>query len=195
MYISKFNRDRYDNFLDDPRNPLWVVISNIIFGLLLIFILVFIFESVGDNEVRYSDLLYKLNFTISFVFFAEYAFRLITTRSLKRFLHSPSRVIDLLSFLPFFLWVAAGADLGKFLRLLRVLSILRLIKKIPLTGWFLRSLKEYKDEYYAVFLLFFVALLIGSVFVYHFEKDVIWTQFSSVPASLWWGLVTLTTVW
>jgi len=68
------------------------------------------------------------------------------------------------------------------------------MKRIPLTGGFLKSLKEYRDEYYAVFLLFFILLLLGSVFVYYFEKNMVGTDFTSVPMSLWWGLVTLTTV-
>ena len=46
MYISKFNRDRYDSFLDDPRNPLARFINGFIFVTLIVFIIAFVMESV-----------------------------------------------------------------------------------------------------------------------------------------------------
>jgi hypothetical protein len=48
--------------------------------------------------------------------------------------------------------------------------VFRLVEKIPLTSGFIKSLKDYLDEYRAVFLLFFITLFIGSFFVYYFEQ-------------------------
>ncbi len=195
MYISKFNRDRYDSFLDDPRNPLARFINGFIFTTLIIFLIAFIMESVWDYATIYKKEFFYLDAFVSIIFAAEYIFRLFHSTNKISFFGSPTRAIDLFSFLPFFLWFAStSADVIKILRFFRVFRVLRLIRKIPLTAGFIKSLKEYKEEYSAVFLLFFIVLLIGSVCVYYFESTVTWTKFSSVPMALWWGLVTMTTV-
>lgn len=82
----------------------------------------------------------------------------------------------------------------KILRLFRIFRILRVIKKIPLTNDFVKALKDYREEYKAVFILFLIILFIGSFFVYFAEKDVINTKFTNIPITLWWGLVTMSTV-
>jgi hypothetical protein len=46
------------------------------------------------------------------------------------------------------------------LRLFRVFRVLRVLKKIPLTNEFIKALKDYKEEYRAVFILFLVILFV-----------------------------------
>jgi voltage-gated potassium channel len=104
------------------------------------------------------------------------------------------RIIDLLSFTPFFLGIFAAGDFLKILRLLRVFRVLRILKKIPLTNEFIKSLKDYKEEYRAVFILFLVILFVGSFFVYFAERYEFDTKFTNIPITIWWGIVTMSTV-
>jgi hypothetical protein len=69
---------------------------------------------------------------------------------------------------------------------LRVFRILRILKKIPLTNEFIKTLKDYKEEYKAIFILFVVILFVGSFFVYFAEKDSTNTNFYNIPITLWW---------
>lgn len=190
-----YNKDLYDNILDDPNSRIWRFFDNSILFLVLTFPLVLVFESIWDNSIIYYQELIIFDAFVSSAFLLEYVYRLSKVKTKIKFILNPIRIIDLLSFLPFFLWLVAGDNLLKLLRVLRVLRILRLIKRIPLTNWFIKSLKNYTDEYRAVFTLYMIILFLGSFFVYYVEKDIVWTSFSSIWKSLWWWLVTMSTVW
>lgn len=190
-----YNREIYDNILDDPNSNIWRLFDTCLLVLVLFFPLLLIFESVGNNWIRYGvEIVYFESF-ISCAFLFEYLYRFICVKNKFSFFISPSRIIDLLSFLPYFLWLVLVWNYLKFLRLLKVLRVLRLLKIIPLTDWFIKSLRNYSDEYRAVFTLYFVILFLGSFFVYYLERNIYWTAFTSIWSSLWWWLVTTSTVW
>ncbi len=189
----KYDHKKYENILDSD-NKIWIFFKNFIFGLVIFFAFTLIFESIGNHSIIFYKELFFIDAFISSIFALEYFYRFIRTRNKLAFLINPMRIIDLLSFIPFFLWIFAGGDFLKILRLLRVFRVLRIIKKIPLTNDFLKALKDYKEEYKAVLILFLVILFVGSFFVYFAEKDVVGTKFYNIPITFWWGIVTMTTV-
>ena len=106
-------------------------------------------------------------------------------------------IIDLLSFAPFFIGLIfsslAGLNILKILRVFRVLRLFEVSAKSPIAIGFIKTIREYQKEYRAILGIFLSLLIIISSFVYYSETAVN-PEFSSIPQSLWWGIVTMTTV-
>ena len=105
-------------------------------------------------------------------------------------------IIDLLAILPFYIPFLIPVDL-RFLRALRLFRLLRLLKigrysnAIQLIG---SILKRKKPELTITFVIIFVLLIITSSLMYYIEHDAQPETFSSIPATLWWSVCTLTSV-
>lgn len=112
-----------------------------------------------------------------------------------RYLRKPLAVIDLLAILPFYLPLL-GVDF-RFLRVLRLMRLLRIFKlgryyrAVQLIGDVLRSKKE---ELVLSSCVMGVLLLAASCLIYFLENGAQPESFPSIPAAMWWAIVTLTTV-
>jgi voltage-gated potassium channel len=178
-----------------------------------IFILVLIFanvvavivgtvESVYDPWSRFFDW-FEIFSVI--VFTVEYVGRLWSCVSDPRyknrvggrlkFARQALSIIDLIAVLPFYL-PFLGVDL-RFVRIFRIVRILRLAK----VGRYYSSLtlirdtaKSRKEELVLSFAILLTLLLIAATGIYYCENEAQPETFSSIPGSLWWAVVTLTTV-
>lgn len=113
-----------------------------------------------------------------------------------RFAVQPLVLLDLLAILPFFIPLVVTQDL-RFVRSLRLLRVFRLVKitryseSMTIVGSVLRSRRE---VLLSTLFVTFVLLFMASVLMYLAERDAQPEGFSSIPAAMWWGMVTLTTV-
>jgi voltage-gated potassium channel len=128
------------------------------------------------------------------IFTVEYITRCALSRPVLGYAGSFYGVVDLLSILPFYL------SLGLDLRCTRVLRLLRLFRLFKLTRYS-KAARRYRSAFVIAkeeLALFGCAALIilylASVGIYHFEHDAQPDKFTSVPASMWWAIVTLTTI-
>ncbi len=117
-------------------------------------------------------------------------------RGRLRYASSPMALIDLLAIVPFYLPLIFAIDL-RFVRILRLFRIFRLFK----IGRYSNSLrlmgnvfKAKKEELGIVLLIVLLILILASSFLYYIEHESQPEAFSSIPAAMWWGIATLTTV-
>lgn len=179
---------------DTPSGKLFDVV-------LLIFILLSIvlvmLESVDYIGNKYYGILNILEWIITILFTFEYIARIICVKKPKAYIFSFYGIIDFLSTIPKYLslfFVGTHSLVAiRALRLLRVFRILKLTRYIGESTNFGRALKRSRVKV-AVFLSFVLVLciILGTV-MYLIEGDK-GSGFSSIPRSVYWAIVTLTTV-
>jgi voltage-gated potassium channel len=109
-----------------------------------------------------------------------------------RYIFTPMALVDLLAILPFFL-AMAGFDL-RVLRVLRLLRLFKLTRYSRAMSTLGGAIKASKEELILTVLVMGILLIISATLIYYAEHDAQPVAFSSIPASLWWAVVTLTTI-
>ena len=159
-------------------------------------IILVMLESVQSIDTKYHNTLYFGEWIITILFSIEYLLRIIAIRKPRRYIFSFFGMIDFLSTIPFYLSIFFAGSQGlialRALRLLRVFRILKLARYIGASNKLILALKASKAKI-AVFLFFvlIVCIILGTV-MYMIEGQE--NGFTNIPKSIYWAIVTLTTV-
>ncbi|HET7897567.1 MAG TPA: ion transporter [Flavisolibacter sp.] len=167
---------------------------------LLIFILgsiaVVMLDSIASYHKKYGQIFFVLEWIFTGLFTIEYILRLISIRKPVRYIFSSLGIIDLLAIVPSYLSILfAGAQSFLVLRALRLLRIFRIFKLTHfLTEMeFLKTAISTSMKKIAIFMLvvFSLVIILGSI-MYLVENGR--NGFNSIPDSVYWAIVTITTV-
>lgn len=147
--------------------------------------------------------------TVSMVFFSiEYLLRIWTAaeknhhankhasanRRRLRYMFSFHGLVDLLAIVPFFLqYLWPGLDL-RFLRVIRVMRILKLSHYSTALEDLIASIYAEKDVFISALYLLALSILITSCLMYYAEHALQPDKFGTIPDAMWWSIVTITTV-
>lgn len=112
-----------------------------------------------------------------------------------RFMCSPLALVDLVAILPWLLPIT-GTDLRsvRAIRLLRMLRVFKFSRYSRGVHVMLEVIRARKEELVAALGMLVTLLIVASTVVYFAERHTQPEVFSSIPASMWWGISTLTTV-
>ena len=128
------------------------------------------------------------------IFSVEYILRIWLSKRKLGYMFSFFGLIDLIAILPFYLSVGVDLRSIRILRLMRLFRILKLASYSDAIQTFQKAYTHIKAEL-AVFGVFSVLILyISSLGIYIFENEAQPEKFGSIFDSLWWSIVTLTTV-
>jgi voltage-gated potassium channel len=163
---------------------------------ILVSVLVVMIDSVPSIHAEYKEEFYILEWVFTIIFSIEYLLRLWCVDNRKGYAFSLYGLIDLISVLPtYFSLLIGGAQYLLVIRAIRLLRIFRVLKMplylsegSSLVQALLRSYRKIN-----VFLLFVLTLVtvLGSL-MYLIEGHT--HGFTSIPESIYWAIVTLTTV-
>jgi len=178
---------------DDPAERAFDVVLLIA---ILLSVLVVMLDSVSWISTRYGAELRVAEWTFTVLFTIEYVARLWTAKQPLRYARSFYGIVDLLAVLPTYLAVVFPA--GRFLIALRVLRVLRVFRILKLARYVseaavlntaLRA-SRYKITVFLATVLSIVTV-VGSLMYLIEGPD---SGFTSIPQSIYWAIVTITTV-
>ena len=163
-------------------------------GLILLSLVSFSIETLPGLNESTREFLQILEVSCVLIFTVEYFLRLYVASKKISHIFSFYSIVDLVAILPFYL--STGLDLRavRAFRLLRIFRILKLARYGKAMKRFRLALMLAKAELVLFLSLSGILVYLSAVGIYYFENSVQPEVFQSIFHSLWWAIVTLTTV-
>lgn len=163
---------------------------------ILISIVVVMLESIRSLNEQYSFTFWSIEWVVTALFTVEYFLRIVSLKKPLTYVFSFMGVVDLLSLLPTYigLFVEGTEALMvirsiRFLRIFRILKLSRYMLGADILGEALKN-SRHKITVFLISILTIVIIMGGLMFV--IEPDE--AGFTSIPRSVYWAIITITTV-
>ncbi len=200
----RLRRFFYNNFHnDDYQSTFGRYLNLFLIVLILVNTAAVLLESIRNVYLSYQGFFNALELFSIVVFSIEYLLRFWSIAEKNPFesawknrwqwVLSGGALIDLLAILPAYINFFVHIDL-RFLRILRLFRLLKLTRYFVSLQILLRVVEREKGSFQAVIFILLIMIVMAAAGVYVVENRAQPEVFSSIPASMWWAVVTLTTV-
>ena len=176
-----------------------------LFILILLNVIAVCLESVQNIGNKYEKSFYYFEMFSVFIFGIEYLLRVWSAPAredlgensnfIKRlkYIFSFTGLVDFIAIIPSIITIFGGLDL-RWLRVLRLLRLLKISNYSSAIEDFFSAIMADWRSFTAALYLVLVALFLSSALMYIAENESQPDKFSSIPETMWWSLITLTTV-
>ncbi|MFV5689808.1 ion transporter [Flavobacterium sp. ZT3R25] len=168
----------------------------ILLGVILLSVFIVMLETVKGFDIKYHHELIVLEWIITVFFTLEYLLRILSINKPIKYIFSFYGIIDLMAILPMYLsFILAGASILTVIRAIKLLRLFKILKHPKFSSQSIH-LKEALIASRGKILIFIYFMLISSIIIgsvmYVVEGEE--SGFTSIPTSIYWTIVTLTTV-
>ncbi len=187
-------KEKLRKIINDTSTIEGKIFDYFIQSIILISLFTFGYETFPDNSEETKAILKKVDIVTVIIFSIEYLLRLYVSNKKLKYVFSFFGIIDLIAILPFYLGVVVDLRSLRILRIFRVFRTLKLIRFNKALNRFDIAFKLVKEELILFVVLTFILIFLSATGIYFFEHNQQPKIFSSIFDSLWWAIVTLTTV-
>ena len=165
---------------------------------IILSILIVILESVQGYAEKYHFIFNTVGWLLTIFFTIEYTLRVYSSPKPKKYIFSFFGIIDFLATFPAYLiFFFSGAHYFLVIRAFRLMRVFRVFKLFNFMKEGQLLLEAIKDSYRKIFVFFFfVVILVTAIgtLMYMIEGPLPGSRFNNIPNSIYWAVVTLTTV-
>lgn len=167
-----------------------------LFTIIIVSVILVMLESVDYIDKKYHGILLVFEWVVTIFFTVEYLARIIAVKKPFKYIFSFYGLVDFISTIPLYLsYILAGSQVllaFRAFRLLRIFRILKLVKYIGVASQLSAALKASRAKILVfIYVVLILSIIMGTV-MYIIEDSE--AGFTSIPRSIYWTIVTLTTV-
>ncbi len=159
-------------------------------------VIIVMLNSDKELHARFGDLFLTIEWVITILFTLEYIFRIYAVKKPFKYIFSFYGIIDLLSILPTYISLfVSGAHMLlviRMLRLMRIFRVFKLARYVNASNVLLTALKSSRIKIVVFLEVVMIIVVITGSIMYLVEGDE--SGFTSIPKSIYWAIVTITTV-
>lgn len=187
------------------RRGISLVFNVVLITIITLNAIAIVLHTVPAYNHKYARLFYDFELFSVLFFTVEYALRVWVCVENDRYQHpfwgrlryvvSVSAIIDLLAIVPFYVSLfATDLAIVRILRLFRIFRLFRISKYSHAYRMILQVIQEKKEELILSLVMVVFMLIIISSVMYYVEHSAQPQVFSSIPATMWWGINAMATV-
>ena len=194
--MKKRTKNRLHEIIFEADTKTGKIFDEFLLVFILLSVIIVTLDSVQSLSEKFSKIFYILEWCFTIIFTIEYITRIYVTRRPLKYIFSFYGLIDLLAIIPTYLGLfligAKAMVVIRIIRLLRVFRILKLMQFLRATEYLAASLKrsQYKIFVFIMFISMIVVILGSLVYLVEGPEH----GFDSIPKSIYWAIVTITTV-
>jgi voltage-gated potassium channel len=189
-------REKLHVIIAEADTPMGRLFDLILLVLIVVSVIFVMLESVQYIDIEYHKALYIGEWVITVFFTIEYIARIITVKKPFKYIFSFYGIIDFLSTIPLYLsFIFVGSSYlltVRALRLLRIFRILKITRYIGESNKLSRALLHSRAKIFVFLFAVLITSIIAGTLMYMIEGEA--SGFTSIPRSVYWAIVTLTTV-
>ncbi|MFC5046199.1 ion transporter [Aquimarina hainanensis] len=187
-------KEKIDRIVESRETKAGLYFDYTIQVLILLSILGFTIETLPNLSPQLVDFLEDFEIFCIVIFSIEYLIRIYIARKKLKFIFSFYGIIDLVAILPFYLSFGLDLRSARVFRFLRLFRLIKLIRYNRAIRRFSIAFHMIREELIIFSVVSLILIYLSAVGIYYFENAAQPEVFSSIFSSLWWSVVTLTTV-